>query len=186
MISALVDNRAVVIYPTGKGGVEAPIVYTADPTSYRGARHLALDRDTEHVVTLLQMSGTWVYEEATSGFVPWKAAMASRPPSGAPETSTYPPPAWLTHGRQFSSDEDGDGPGSGGGGSTETGGGLSEPASEASRGAALPTVAEGVQRRRRYHAESTLSSAQVLKGQGTSTAFWHQATPSTRQSPPSQ
>ena len=38
MISALVDNRAVVIYPTGKGGVEAPIVYTADPTSCRGAR----------------------------------------------------------------------------------------------------------------------------------------------------
>ena len=27
MISALVDNRAVVIYPTGKGGVEGPIVY---------------------------------------------------------------------------------------------------------------------------------------------------------------
>jgi len=48
MISALVDNRAVVIYPTGKGGVEAPIVYTADPTSCRGARHLALDRDTRN------------------------------------------------------------------------------------------------------------------------------------------
>ena len=69
MISALVDNQAVVVYPTGKGGVEAPIVYTADPTSCRGARHLALDRDSEHVVTLLQMSGTWAYERATSGGV---------------------------------------------------------------------------------------------------------------------
>ena len=87
MISALVDNRAVVIYPTGKGGVEAPIVYTADPTSCRGARHLALDRDTEHVVTtLLQMSGTWAYEEATSGFVPWEAALGSQPP-WAPQPS---------------------------------------------------------------------------------------------------
>ena len=47
---------------------------------------------------------------------------------------------------------------------------------------------EGSRRGVPYHAESTLSSAQVLKGQaqGWSTAFWHQATPSTRQSPPSQ
>ena len=44
MISALVDNRAVVIYPTGKGGVEGPIVYTADPTSCRGAPHLTSER----------------------------------------------------------------------------------------------------------------------------------------------
>ena len=51
-----------------------------------------------------------------------KAVLAAQPPSGAPETSTYPPPAWLTHGRQFSSDEDGDGPGSDGGGPTEAGG----------------------------------------------------------------
>ena len=90
MISALVDNRAVVIYPTGKGGVEGPIVYTADPTSCRGARHLALDRDTEHVVTLRQMSGTWAYEEATSGFVLWEAALGSQPPSGAPGGRLWP------------------------------------------------------------------------------------------------
>ena len=70
--------------------MEAPIVYTADPTSCRGARHLALDRDTEHVVTLLQMSGTWAYEEATSGFVPWEAALGSQPPSGAPGGRLWP------------------------------------------------------------------------------------------------
>ena len=43
MISALADNRAVVIYPTGSRGVGEPIVYTAYPSSCRGARHLAFD-----------------------------------------------------------------------------------------------------------------------------------------------
>ena len=43
MISALADNRAVVIYPTGSRGVGEPIVYTADQSSCRGARHLAFD-----------------------------------------------------------------------------------------------------------------------------------------------
>ena len=70
--------------------MEAPIVYTADPTSCRGARHLALDQDTEHVVTLRQVSGTWAYEEATSGFVPWEAALGSQPPSGAPGGRLWP------------------------------------------------------------------------------------------------
>ena len=42
------------------------------------------------MVTLLQMSGTWAYEEATSGFVPWEAALGSQPPSGAPGGRLWP------------------------------------------------------------------------------------------------
>ena len=42
-LGAIADNRAVVIYPTSSRGVGEPIVYTADPSSCRGARHLAFD-----------------------------------------------------------------------------------------------------------------------------------------------
>ena len=38
MISALVDNQAVVVYPTGKGGVEAPIVARARQRCTSGSR----------------------------------------------------------------------------------------------------------------------------------------------------